>query len=70
MEGAALLDDAAGAAFGCGLLAASTVVANDSTHLRDHAHDEALLFDVVRFDRLVILENLAYIARLASAGNV
>lgn len=31
-----------------------------SSYLGDHAHYKAFLFDVIRFDRLVILKNLSY----------
>ncbi len=48
----------AGAALGCGRERLHHTDFS-CTHLREHAHYEALLFDIVRLDRLFILENLA-----------
>jgi hypothetical protein len=59
VEGAGLLDDAADG-FGCGICQQRRPrVASGCAHLGDHAHDEALLFDVVRLYRVRILKNLA-----------
>lgn len=54
VDGAALLDEAPGAAFGCGALVGYWWQRFKSTNLGNHAHNEALLFNVVRPYGLVI----------------
>jgi hypothetical protein len=43
------------------VLLADTSTRVSGTHPRHHAHNEALLFDVVGLDGLVVLENLAWV---------
>lgn len=67
VDGTALLDDAAEGFGYRGLLAARVlIVLSGSSYLGDHAHDEALLFDIVRLYRVRILENLACCAGSAA----
>jgi hypothetical protein len=54
--------DAAGVALGCDVLARREIAARfgRGAHLREHAHYETLLLDLVKFDSFVIRKNLAY----------
>lgn len=66
VEGAALLDEAA-EGFGCGDVSGRSVRAvMAAADLGDHADDEALLLDVVRFYRVRILQDFAWTGSAAA----